>query len=114
MVDQVDSSGREQEHLSPAPLQYREFYVATDGRQWLIEVEVQWSPSFCSQIRLMKLPEREPVPLPSNLPYLEVVPRNLREAALDGNYDLQAIARYCLQRCLVTVREYVERFGNTL
>lgn len=114
MVDQVGSSGGEQEHPSPAPLAYQEFYVATDGRQWLIEAEVRWSPCFCSQLRLMKLPERIPVPLPANLPYLEVVPRNLREAALDGNYDLPAITRYCLQRCLVTIREYVERFGDTL
>lgn len=79
-----------------------------------MEITVRWQPHFESQIQLLKLPQCLPVSLPANLPYLEVVPQNLREAALDGNYDLQAITRYCLRRCLVTLREYVERFGKTL
>ncbi len=78
-----------------------------------MEIQVQWFPQFESQVRLRKMPDC-PVPLPSNLPYLDVVPQDIREAALDGRFDLQAITDYCLQRCLCMLREYVERFGNTL
>ncbi len=98
----------------PASATHQEFYIATDGSQWLMEVAVQWCPYFESRVRLLKMPEGIPVPLPANLPYLDVVPPNIREAALDGRFDLQAITRYCLQRCLVMLRQYVERFGNTL
>lgn len=98
----------------PVPITHQEFYTATDGSQWLMEVAVQWSPHFESRVRLLKMPDRILVPLPKNLPYLDVVPPNIREAALDGRFDLQAITRYCLQRCLVMLRQYVERFGNTL
>ncbi|MGC8783051.1 MAG: hypothetical protein ACP5RN_01495 [Armatimonadota bacterium] len=114
MVGEVNTqAGGTRENL-PASVTHQEFYTATDGRQWLMEVAVQWSPQFESQVRLWKMPERILVPLPANLPYLDVVPPNIREAALDGCFDLQAITRYCLQRCLVMLREYVERFGNTL
>ncbi|MCL6476098.1 MAG: hypothetical protein K6U75_13720 [Firmicutes bacterium] len=98
----------------PAPVTHQEFYTATDGTQWLMEIHVQWSPSFESRVRLLKMPERISVSLPSNLPYIEVVPENIREAALDGPFNLQAITNYYLQRCLAMLREYVERFGNTL
>jgi len=98
----------------PAPITHQEWYTAADGSHWLMEIIVQWFPHFESQVRLLKMPERTLVPLPPNLPYLDVVPQNIREAALDGRFDLQAITRYCLQRCLVMLREYVERFGHTL
>ncbi len=102
------------ENPSVPPTVHQEFYTATDGSQWLMYVYVQWSPRFESRVRLLKMPERISVSLPSNLPYIEVVPENIREAALDGRFNLQAITNYYLQRCLGMLREYVERFGNTL
>lgn len=114
MAHQVGTLEAEREQISPAPLAHQEFYTAADGTQWLIRIRVQWLPQFASEIEIVKLPEGSSLPVPPNLPYHEVIPKRLREAALDGNYDLQAITRYCLQRCLVTLREYIERFGNTL
>lgn len=98
----------------PEPVTHQEFYTATDGSQWLMEVYVQWSPHFESRVRLLKMPESVPVHLPPSLPYLDVIPETIREAALDGRFNLQAITNYCLQRCLAMLRDYVERFGNTL
>jgi hypothetical protein len=100
--------------LLPEPVNHQEFYTATDGSQWLMDIFVQWSPHYESRVRLLKMPDRISVPLPPYLPYLDVVPENIREAALDGRFNLQAITRYCLQRCLVMLREYVERFGSAL
>lgn len=114
MVGEVNTQAGGIQEDPPASITHQEFYTATDGSQWLMEVAVQWSPYFESHVRLLKMPDRAPVYLPSNLPYLDVVPQNIREAALDGRFDLRAITRYCLQRCLVMLREYVERFGNTL
>ncbi|MEJ5251011.1 MAG: hypothetical protein HPY54_02660 [Chthonomonadetes bacterium] len=113
MADEVKSRAGTTEGV-PAPIDHEEFYTATDGRLWLMQIHVQWSPRYESTVRLLKMPERTPVDLPSNLPYLDVVPQNIREAALDGRFDLEAITRYCLQRCLAMLREYVQRFGNDL
>ncbi|MCS7311126.1 MAG: hypothetical protein NZ741_12995, partial [Armatimonadetes bacterium] len=98
MVDEVGLHEAEQETASPAPLFHQELYTATNGTQWLMEARVQWHPHFESRVRLLKMPERTPVRLPLNLPYLEVVPKTVRDAALDGRYDLQAITHYYLQR----------------
>lgn len=111
MVDEMKAGV---EALPPEPIAHQEFYTATNGSQWLMEVYVQWSPHFESRVRLWKMPERVPINLPSSLPYLDVVPENIRDVALDGRFDLQAITRYCLQRCLAMLRDYVERFGNAL
>lgn len=111
MVDEIKA---EREPLPPEPIAHQEFYTATDGSQWLMDVYVQWKPHFESRVRLWKMPERVPIYLPSYLPYLDVVAEHIRDAALDGQFDLQAITRYYLQRCLAMLREYVERFGNTL
>ncbi len=99
---------------TPAPLYHEEFYVASDGSHWLMQVEVHWAPQFQSRVGLFRMPGRVPVSLPANLPYLDVVPRNIRAAALDGRFDLQAITRYCLTQCLGMLRDYVERFGIAL
>lgn len=93
---------------------HEEFYTAADGSQWLMQIRVQWVPHYQSTVRLLKMPERTVVDLRSNLPYLDVVPPYIREAALDGRFDLQAITHYYLQRCLVMLREYVQCFGNDL
>jgi|YNPMSStandDraft_1061717.scaffolds.fasta_scaffold27638_3 hypothetical protein len=112
MAEQVTEGAGEN---SPAsPIDQQEFYTATDGTMWLMEVHVHWFPQYGSLVRLYKMPGYIAVPLPSNLPYLDVVPRTLRDAALDGSFDLHAIARYWTQRCLAMLREYVERFGGTL
>lgn len=99
---------------TPAPIVYEEFYTAANGSQWLMQIRVQWVPRYESTVRLLKMPERTVVHLRPNLPYLDVVPPNIREAALDGRFDLQAITRYYLQRCLVMLREYVQCFGDDL
>lgn len=114
MANEVSMSEGGWRDNPPVPITHQEFYTATDGSQWLMEVVVQWFPQFESRVRLLKMPDRIPVSLPPNLPYLDVVPQDIREAALDGRFDLQAITRYCLQRCLVMLQQYVERFGNTL
>ncbi|MER3472997.1 MAG: hypothetical protein C4335_02975 [Armatimonadota bacterium] len=113
MADEVDQRAGTLSGVPP-PIVHEEFYTAEDGSQWLMQIEVRWTPRYESRVRLLKMPERVPVNLPANLPYLEVVPPNIREAALDGRFDLQAITHYCLQRCLIMLREYVERFGDDL
>lgn len=99
---------------APHPIVHKEFYTAADGSQWLMQIRVQWVPHYQSTVRLLKMPERTVVHLRPNLPYLDVVPPNIREAALDGRFDLQAITCYYIQRCLVMLREYVQCFGNDL
>lgn len=101
------------ENIPPA-LTHEVLYTATNGTQWLMQIYVQWVPRYEGYVRLLKMPERTPVNLPKNLPYLDVVPSEIREALLDGCFDLQAIARYWAQRCQVMLQEYVERFGDDL
>ncbi|MCS6830077.1 MAG: hypothetical protein RMM08_00880 [Armatimonadota bacterium] len=114
MANEVSAAAGGHPENSLAPVTHHEFYTATDGSQWLMEIDVQWFPHFEGRVRLLKMPERVPIHLPANLPYLEVVPKDIREAVLDGRFDPQAVTRYYLQRCLVMLREYVERFGSTL
>lgn len=93
---------------------HQEFYTAADGSLWCLEAEVRWLPHYKSMVRISKMPHRIPIVLPSNLPYQDVVPIDVREAAVDGDYDLQAITRFYLQRTLNTLREYIEQFGSNL
>ncbi len=77
----------------------------------MMQIEVRWTPRYESHVSLFRMPQQTPVSLPPNLPYLEVVPPDLRSAALDGRFDLDAITRYCVRQCLSMLRDYVERFG---
>lgn len=106
------TSGTEEDRS--VAVNHQEFYTATDGSQWMMQIHVHWLPYYNSEVRLLKMPDRVPINLPTNLPYLDVVPQTLRDAALDGCFDLRAITRYCVQQCLRTLREYVERFGKDL
>lgn len=114
MADQVSQEGGAEWNLLPPVIVHEEVFCSSDGRQWLVRIEVQWCPEYHGQVALFKLPDTTPISLPSYLPYREVVMPDIREAALDGCFDLEAITRFYVGRCVETLRQYVERFGQEL